>query len=278
MTSRIGDRCDVGVLGVGVIGAAAVRHLIDGGHRVYCYDVDAAATQAAVARGANAVHDPRALAESAPVVLVALGFPVEVRTTCLGRGGMFEVMRAGSVLAVLSTVQPQLMQDLADGAPPAVSVVDIPVVGGRAAADAGTLLVLAGGTSAALRAIQPVLSCFARRVHRLGDVGSGQLGKALNNLLLWSATCINAEAQALAEAQGMDWPTVREALLEGSGCNRPLENWRVDRQMPWAEKDLDILVEIANAVGVDVPLVPVLREQVSVLKARLGLGMPRPAS
>lgn len=102
-----------------------------------------------------------------------------------------------------------------------------------------------------------MFATFRPRGVRLGDLGAGQLGKSMNNYLLWVNTCANDDVARLAEATDLDWETGRSALLRGSGGNEALRGWHRPRRTPWAEKDLAIATELAAEAHVDLTLVAV---------------------
>ena len=100
---------------------------------------------------------------------------------------------------------------------------------------------------------RPVLAAFSRQVLHLGDVGSGQLAKTINNMLLWAAMAANFEALTLAKQLGADIPRLVEALGHGSGANWSLSRWGKSTGK-WAEKDMDVALELAQHAKVPAPL------------------------
>jgi 3-hydroxyisobutyrate dehydrogenase-like beta-hydroxyacid dehydrogenase len=266
----------IALIGAGRIGGAIGRHLLAAGHALTVFDLSETAVSALTEQGASAAASPAAASRRAQVVLVCVGFDAEVTQAALGADGALAAMAPGCCLVVVSTVSPRIVRELAEHAPPGVSVVDAPVVGGEALAQEGRLLVLAGGPEQSIHDVEPVFAAYAGEVLRLGELGAGQLGKSLNNYLLWVATCANDDAARLAEAVGLDWETARRALLRGSGGNEALRNWDRPRRMPWAEKDLAIIAELASAARVDLELAGPVGAAVRALKRRRGLSSPQP--
>jgi 3-hydroxyisobutyrate dehydrogenase len=100
---------------------------------------------------------------------------------------------------------------------------------------------------------QPVLAAFSRQALHLGGVGSGQVAKTINNMLFWAAMAANFEALSLAKALGADTARLIEALGHGSGANWSLSRWGKSTGK-WAEKDMDVALELAQHAKVPVPL------------------------
>jgi len=267
----------IGLIGLGRMGSAMAQHILRAGYRLVVHDLNPGASDAIVAAGGVKCDSARAVAEQADMVLVVVGFGSEVRAVVHGAEGVWAGARPGSLLAVASTVEPGLMHELGrEGESRGVGVIDTPLIRGEEAAREGKLLVLTGGDDHWLERADPVLKCFAEDVIRMGGLGSGQVGKALNNYLLWACTCANHEMFRLAEGYGLDGEAVRQALLLGSGANWSLAQWRRPRNMPWAEKDMTIVLDIADQLRVSLPVAGVIREAVKGVKLARGLPTPQP--
>lgn len=267
----------VGVVGIGHMGLPIVVHLGRRGYSVVGFDVNPDAVRRLAEAGGTACATPQATAAASDMVLVVVGFDSEVRAVMDGPEGLWQGMRAGQVLAVASTVSAGLMRELEEiAAPRQIGVIDTPLIRGQAAADEGTLLLLTGGEERWLQLADPVLKSFASDVVRLGPVGSGQIGKALNNFLLWANTCADYEMLAMARAAGLDPETARQAMQMGSGANQVLADWNRPRLMPWAEKDMSIVLNLSDALGLSLPLAGVIKEEVKAIKREKGLSTPKP--
>jgi 3-hydroxyisobutyrate dehydrogenase-like beta-hydroxyacid dehydrogenase len=155
-----------------------------------------------------------------------------------------------------------------------ISVIDISLCRGEPAAEAGKLLMLVGGDEAVLARCRSAFSCFADDIFLLGGHGAGQVGKMINNLLLWASVCANHEGLKLAAAHGVEPERLREALLKSSGRNWALETWVQARPMPWAEKDMAIVMHEADAARLSLPLSGVIREVIKTVKRELGATTP----
>ena len=212
-------------------------------------------------------------------MIVVVGFDLEVIEVVEGDNGLLAGAGRGSIIAVSSTVLPETMTRLAETASKAgngLDVLDIPTCRGEAAAEKGELLVLAGGNRQAFERARPALQCFASDLYLLGGIGAGQVGKMINNLLLWACVSANYEGFKLGEALGVDGELLREALLKSSGRNWALETQAQTRPMPWAEKDMTFVMHEADQCRLSLPLCGVIKEVIKGIKIEKGVAAPKP--
>jgi len=134
-----------------------------------------------------------------------------------------------------------------------IGIIDTPVVLGQEAANDGELTIYAGGEVHWIERARPALSTFGRKIIHVGPIGSGQIAKTMNNLLLWANMCANFEVLTLAKSLGADVPKLIEALGHGSGANWSLSRWGRGTGK-WAEKDLDVALDMAQHAKVPMPL------------------------
>jgi 3-hydroxyisobutyrate dehydrogenase-like beta-hydroxyacid dehydrogenase len=265
----------VGLLGLGKMGCPMSKHIIARGYKVVGYDPMPEACRAAGAHGASIAASPRELAQASDLIIVVVGFDSEVEGVLFGKDGAMEGAKPGLVVAVGSTIAPRYATRLAERlAARGVVPLDIPLTRGEAAAVAGKLLILGAGDEAAFEACRPVFASFASDIFHLGAAGAGQVGKMVNNLILWACTAANDEGLRLGEALGVDAETMRRALHHSSA-----QNWAMDERadlsgMPWAEKDMSIVLAEADQARLSLPLCGSIKEVIKGLKIRMGLGMP----
>jgi len=258
----------VGVLGAGRMGLPVIGHLVRAGFPVLGYDVDPAKREAVAGRGAAFVTDTSDVAARCGTVLACVGYEEQLNALMLGEAGLLGRLPRGALVAVLSTVSPAVMRRLhAVAGQRGIDVVDAPVCRGSWAADAGELLSLLGGTEAAAARFTPVAQAYSSDVVRLGDVGAGQVGKAVNNLILWACLVADHEGLALAERFGVDTDKLRHALRMSSAANHALDNWG-NQTMAWAEDDMKIVQDMAAEAGIGLPQGALNREICRVLKPR----------
>jgi 3-hydroxyisobutyrate dehydrogenase-like beta-hydroxyacid dehydrogenase len=252
----------VGVIGAGRMGLPIIGHLARKGFLTLATDVDVQKQIAVEKRGAAWLADAKTLAPRCDVILVCVGFDREVRALF---DSELAAARPGTVCAILSTIHPRTVQELAKASP--LEVVDSTVCRGGDAADRGTLLSFVGGAEKTVERIRPVLSAYSADVVHSGPVGSAQVAKAANNLILWACLVADHEGLALAKRYGLDVEALRRALCMSSAANSALEKWGT-QTMAWAEDDMAIVAEMAADCGIALPQAGVTREICRALKPR----------
>ena len=261
------DNKRVGMVGAGRMGQPMIGHLARKGFEVHVYDIDAGKRAPVEKLGGSWEPDAAALARSCPVILVCVGFDRELRELLSVTGPLRDAQR-GTVIAVLATVHPRTMVELAESAATrGVSIVDSPVCRGGKAADEGTLLSLVGGEASAFEKLKPVIASYSADIVHTGGVGTGQVAKAANNMIMWSCLIADHEALALAQRYGMDPEMLRETLKLSSADNYVLRNWRVNT-MAWAEDDMEIVQAMAADRGMALPQAGLNRELARQLKPK----------
>jgi 3-hydroxyisobutyrate dehydrogenase-like beta-hydroxyacid dehydrogenase len=251
----------VGVVGAGRMGLPIIGHLARKGFRTLATDVNSAKQAAVTERGAEWAPDLPSLGRQCTVILVCVGFDHEVVELFPRLGAA-----PGTIVAVMSTVHPATVQRLAKEAK-GVHVVDSTVCRGGQAADRGTLLSFVGGPDAVVSRITPVLRAYSSDVVHSGAVGSAQVAKAANNLILWACLVADHEALALAKRHGLDPERLRKALEMSSAANDALAKWGT-QTMAWAEDDMAIVAQMAAECGIALPQAALNRELCRALKPR----------
>jgi 3-hydroxyisobutyrate dehydrogenase len=256
----------IGVVGAGRMGMPIIGHLVRKGFATVACDLEPQRQAEVAAAGARWVGEAVGLAHS-DVILVCVGFDAQVRAL-LGPGGGLAAVRPGSIVAILSTVLPDTVRELAAlAAPRGVHVVDATVCRGGEAADRGTLLSFVGGPPEVVERLGPVLRAYSADVVHTGGIGTAQVAKAVNNLILWACLVADHEALALAQRHGVDVEALRRALLTSSCSNGPLDKWGT-QTMAWAEDDMAIVAAMAAQAGIALPQAAVTREICRSLKPR----------
>jgi 3-hydroxyisobutyrate dehydrogenase-like beta-hydroxyacid dehydrogenase len=257
----------VGVIGAGRMGLPIIGHIAHAGFRTLATDVDLRKQAEIERRTASWVPEAASLVRESDIVLVCVGFDREVREL-LAPGGAFRSARRGSVCAVLSTIHPKTIQNLSEqNRAHGLQVVDSTVCRGGEAADRGTLLSFVGGPRPIVERISPVLRAYSADVVHTGGVGSAQVAKAVNNLIMWACLVADHEGLALAQGYGLDTDLMRDALGISSAANEALAKWG-SQTMAWAEDDMAIVAEMAAECGLALPQAELTRDICRALKAR----------
>ena len=252
----------VGIIGVGRMGLAMAKHLIKHGYPLTACDIDQKNAAQAREIGAQIAATPAELGKTATFVILGVGYDDEVNEVVLGRDGVLGTLASGSIIAVSSTVAPDTVKSLDRHArQKGVGVLDAPLCRGRFFADAGKLLALFGGSDEVVARGRPIFATFCSDIAHLGEVGHGQVGKAVNNLLLWVNSIGLIEAGRIAETTGIDLPKLRDALLMSSAKSHSLEEWD-QITFTWALKDMQIVSQMTDEAGLSLPLTGAVKELV----------------
>jgi len=242
-----------GVIGLGAMGFQMARHMVNKGFAVVGFDVAPEARARAKEAGVHIVANPAEAGAEAEVVIVMVATDAQVEDV-IARSGLLDKLSRGAVICVSSSTSPETARELEDlCGKRSIGFLDTPVVLGQEAADNGTLTVFCGGEAASFEKAKPVLSAFGANVMHVGSCGMGQLTKTANNMLLWACMAANYEVLSFAKKLGADVPKLIAALEFSSGANWSLARWGRGTGK-WAEKDMDVALEMAQDAKVAMPL------------------------
>ena len=265
----------VGLIGLGKMGLPMARHMRKKSFEVVAHDLNVELCKRAADLGVVIVETAREVATASDFVIVVVGFDSEVERVVMGEKGIAAAARAGLIVGISSTVAPRTMQKLDNQlAGTGIVLLDMPLTRGEPAAEAGQMLVMVGGDAAAFAACKPVLECYANSIFHVGELGAGQVGKMVNNLILWACISANHEGAKLAERLDVDFEQLRPALLDSSAGNWALQTRPEEQPMPWAEKDMRIALSEADRLRISVPLCGVVTEVVKSVKFERGWPTP----
>jgi 3-hydroxyisobutyrate dehydrogenase len=207
----------IGVIGLGNMGGRIAARIAAAGRPVAGYDTDASR---APALGIDVAASVEALTGGADVVLLSLPDSTVVEPVVEGPGGILTAARAGIVVVDLSTSSPSSTARLAGVlSASGVALVDAGISGGAAAAEKGTLTIMAGGEEGALESVRGVLETFSARVVHMGAVGSGHTTKLLNNFLNAVTLAATAEVMVAARLADLDLHRVLDVINSSSGVS-----------------------------------------------------------
>jgi 3-hydroxyisobutyrate dehydrogenase-like beta-hydroxyacid dehydrogenase len=255
---------NVGCVGTGRMGSRMARRLVDGGNRVFIYDVSPANYPALVSAGATVCVTPAALAAQVDFVVTSVPGPPEVEAAIVGADGILQGARAGTLVIETSTIGPAQSRELARRcAERGVRFIDASVSGGMGPAERGTLTAMVGGERTDFEAALPVLRCLAKGIHHLGPLGSGNVAKLINQIVFLSYVALFCEAAGLGRDYGLDIPELVEVLrtsVAGSplmtGWERHLESGDLKPgfQVMRVLKDLGLGAELCREQNYDAPI------------------------
>jgi 3-hydroxyisobutyrate dehydrogenase len=215
---------NVGYVGLGSMGGAIVRRMLVNKQPLRVYDLDPKRVSEMAELGGTGAQSPAALAAESDVVCLCLPTSENVRAAIFGENGLAKGLKAGSIVADMTTGDPLQTKDMAaELAKMGVTMIDAPVSGGPVGATAGTLAIMVGAPLDIYEKIKPVFEKVGPNVFRMGDVGAGQTMKLVNNLMLAGGRALAFEAMALAVKNGLDPALTRDVLNKSSGRNGTTE-------------------------------------------------------
>lgn len=256
-------------LGLGVMGYPMAGHLLRAGHEVTVYNRTATKAEAWCAEfdgsgRAKRAETPAQAARDADLVLCCVGNDDDLRSVVLGPQGALAGMRAGAVLVDHTTASAAVARELyAAARSQGLHFVDAPVSGGQAGAQNGLLTVMCGGDAEPFERAREVGMAYARAYTRMGDSGSGQLTKMVNQICIAGLVQALSEALAFGEKAGLDLPLVLDVIGKGAA-----QSWQLDNRgktmvegrfdfgfaVDWMRKDLGLVLQEAQANGASLPV------------------------
>jgi 3-hydroxyisobutyrate dehydrogenase len=208
----------IGFIGLGNMGLPMAQNLIKAGHQVEGVDITQAATDKLKTAGGAVAETAKIAAARADVVITMLPAGQHVREVYLGPSGIIENANAGTLLIDCSTIDvATAREEIAKAEAAGYAMVDAPVSGGIAAADAGTLTFMVGGTEAAFGRAREILEKMGKAVIHAGGPGAGQAAKICNNMLLGASMIATCETFVLAQRLGLDLQTFFDISSKASG-------------------------------------------------------------
>ena len=263
---------NVGLIGLGKMGAPIAGHILKAGYTLYVHDLDLSKVKALSEQGAHACSTTADIARQCDIVIIMVGYDHELREVCSGNDGLFANMASGTVVVVCSTVKQSTIVELAGVAQrKRIALLDTPVTRAEQGAIAGNLLMLGSGDPSAFEKARPVFKTFCADIFHLGPAGCGQVGKLIHNILLWVSVVANHEAFSLADKCGVDKTILAKAIKMSTGGNGTIEYFQT-MTMPWVHKDLSLALEFAETLELGLPLTGLAKQLVKVM------GLPKSQS
>ena len=256
----------VGFCGLGVMGYPMAGHLASAGHSVSVYNRTSARADAWVAEySGTALPTPRDVAANSDIVMLCVGNDADVRAVVMGPDGVLAGAHSGLIVVDHTTTSAELAREISAACAAAgVGFVDAPVSGGQAGAINGALTVMCGADSETVFAdVAVVAAVYSRSCVRLGNAGSGQLAKMVNQICIAGVVQGLAEGLAFATKAGLDAHAVIDVISKGAAQSWQMENrghTMVDDSfdfgfaVEWMIKDLGFCVEEAQRNGAELPV------------------------
>ncbi len=253
----------IGFIGLGIMGGGMAANLLKAGNDVTVWNRSPERITPLAAAGAAVADSPAALARSSTVIITCVSDTPDVEEVILGPQGVIHAIRPGSLVIDCSTISPETTKAIAARLREAgAHMLDAPVSGGSEGAAKGTLSIMVGGDAAQLRRAMPALKAMGKTITHVGGHGAGQLVKLVNQVLVVVTMQGVAEALMLAHAGGLDLEKTLAAVSGGAAGSWMLSNrgpqviqrdWRPGFTVDLQQKDLRIVLETADQMGVPLP-------------------------
>ena len=268
-------------IGLGVMGFPMAGHLRAKGHDVTVFNRGAPRAKSWVEKhGGKAAKTPAEAAHDAEFVFICVGNDADVRAVTYGSEGALAGMKKGAVLVDHTTASAEIAREIAGKAKgQGVGFLDAPVSGGQAGAENGKLTVMVGGDQASFDRAKPVIDSYARACVLMGDHGSGQLAKMVNQICIAGVLQGLSEGMNFAAKAGLDWAKLIETISKGAAQSWQMENRALTMlagkfdfgfAVDWMRKDLAICLAEAKQNKARLPLTALVDQFYAQVQARGG--------
>ena len=246
-----------GFIGLGVMGFPMASHLQKGGHDVRVYNrSEEKSIKWAKSAGGNFFSTPEEVAEGCDVVFVCVGRDEDVRSVVAGESGLLKNLKPGSVIVDHTTTSATLAKEMSSEClKQEIAFIDAPLSGGQIGAESGQLTIMAGGDISAFNKVEELLGLYSKFVKYMGDSGSGQLTKMVNQICIAGLIQGLAEGINFSEKAGLNSKEVIEVISKGAA-----QSWQMDNRwetmiagqydhgfaVDWMRKDLGIAIQEAE--------------------------------
>ena len=264
----------IGFIGFGTMGKPMAEHLLRAGHTLYVWSRRVASADFLMERGATWCDTPADVARASEIVCTNVTANADVEMLA---GQLAEGFSPGGIHVDFSTIAPSAARRIAVMySARGIEFVDAPVSGGGTGAQNATLSIMWGGKSALATRLQPVFTVLGKTIVHVGDAGAGQVAKACNQMIMVAAIEAAAEAARLANAAGIDFTKVQQAMLGGSAGSRVLEvfgkrmaerDFKPGVEARLHHKDFALLMDEATKLGAPLPVSSAVWQQLNALMA-----------
>lgn len=274
----------IGFIGLGVMGRKMAHNLVKSGYELVVSDLIVEAVNELVEVGATAAKTSAELAESCDIIFSSLPNSAIVEGVTLGKDGILQGAKEGTIYIDLSSITPKSIQKIASKAKEkGVYVLGSPVSGGSIGAEKGTLTIMVGGNKEAYEKALPALNCIGKKIYYVGeDVGAGNTVKIVNNLLLGANMVAVTEALALGVKAGLEPNIMYEIISKSSGSSYALTakyenfiakgNFEPGFTIDLQYKDLQLAVDTAKDLKMPLIIGNISQQMYEIAKSK-GYGL-----
>jgi 2-hydroxy-3-oxopropionate reductase len=266
----------IGFIGLGIMGKPMARNLVKAGYSLVVCDVVPGPVKELEAAGARSAKTAGEVAAACDIVITMLPNSPHVREVVLGKAGVLEGARSGQIYVDMSSIDPMVAREVeAEVRRKGVVMLDAPVSGGEPKAIDGTLAIMVGGPADAFEKVKPILLKMGASAVHVGDIGSGNVAKLANQIVVALNIAAMSEALVLATKAGVDPEKVYQAIRGGLAGSTVLDakapmvlnrNFKPGFRVELHIKDLANALAAAHAVGSPLPLTSQVMEILQALK------------
>ncbi|GIV77194.1 NAD(P)-dependent oxidoreductase [Litorilinea aerophila] len=268
----------VGFIGLGIMGRGMAANLLKAGFTVRVWNRTASRMEPLVAQGAEAGESPADVAAHSDIVITCVSDTPDVEEVILGEKGVIHGAKPGSLVIDCSTISPKVTRQIAEKlAEKGIHMLDAPISGGSEGAANGTLSIMVGGEADQFQRAMPVFQAMGKTITHVGGTGAGQTVKLVNQVLVVGNCLAMCEALMLAQAGGVDLKKTYDAVSQGAAGSWMFTNrapqiiqrdWRPGFTVALQQKDLRLVLEAADELGVPIPGTSLIFQLYRTLEAR----------
>ncbi|MGD0682857.1 MAG: 2-hydroxy-3-oxopropionate reductase [Terracidiphilus sp.] len=266
----------IGFIGLGIMGKPMAKNLLKAGHKLVVYDIVTPHVSELVEAGATAGSSPKDVASQCELIITMLPNSPHVKAAVLGKNGVIEGAKPGSILIDMSSIAPLVSREVAaELAGKGIEMLDAPVSGGEPKAIDGTLAIMVGGKEAVFEKVKDVLLKMGASAILCGEIGAGNVTKLANQIIVALNIAAMSEAFVLATKSGVDPERVFNAIKGGLAGSTVLNakgpmvlegNYKPGFRIELHIKDLQNALDTAHETGVPIPLTSQVMEMMQALK------------
>jgi len=268
----------IGFVGTGIMGKPMAHNLLKAGYRLTIHNRTRAKAQQLLTEGAVWAANPAEVATRSNIVISCVTDTPDVRDVLLGENGVIAAARPGLICVDMSTISPvatKQMGQILEGK--GVILIDAPVSGGEVGAIEGKLSIMMGGPKEAVEKVRPIMEVMGQTVTYCGPLGSGQMTKLANQIMVIHTIMSFAEGFAFAEKAGLDLETTLKVTSAGAASSHSLRalgpkviagDFKPAFMVDLQQKDLRLVLEYAEQVKQPLPGVALAKQLLAVLQAQ----------
>ncbi len=268
----------IGFIGLGIMGKPMAKRLLQAGYDLTCYDINPEPVRELVTAGARQGRSSKDVAEQSEIVITMLPNSPHVEQVVLGADGVLAGARPGTIVVDMSSIDPTVTRAVsAKLQEKGIVMLDAPVSGGEPKAIDGTLSIMVGGPQDAFDRVRDILLKMGASAVLVGEIGSGNVTKLANQIMVGLNIAAMSEAMVLAVKSGVDPERVYQSVRGGLAGSAVLDakvplilqgNFKPGFRIELHIKDLANALAAAHEVGVPLPLTSQVMEVMQALKVQ----------